>query len=79
MSEVAFFDKIAKYGEVSLARPRGVPLPVWEDLQEQKAKSNEKASTSINPPPLPKHLKFNERKRLHHKKKLFKKIKLADG
>lgn len=31
-SEAAYFDELAKDGEATLARPRGFPLPIWEDL-----------------------------------------------
>lgn len=49
-SEAAFFNELAKDGDNTPARVRGVPLPAWEALEEQKQKSDEKAFTSTDPP-----------------------------
>lgn len=35
--EVAFFDELAKDGEVAPAQPRGVTLSTWEDPEDQKS------------------------------------------
>lgn len=35
-SKVAFFNKLAKDGDIPPTRPRGAPLPEWEALDEQK-------------------------------------------
>lgn len=48
-SQRAFFYEIGEDREIALARSRGVPLPVWEDLEEQKPKSDGVASISANP------------------------------
>lgn len=42
-SEETFFGEFAK-------ETLGVPLSEWEDLDEQKLQSDEKASTTANPP-----------------------------
>lgn len=34
-SETAYFDELAKEGEVAAARSRGVPLSILEDLEVQ--------------------------------------------
>lgn len=34
--EAVFFDELAEDGKVVPDRPRGIPLPAWEDLREQK-------------------------------------------
>lgn len=39
-----FFYELNEDGEVVTARPRGVPLLKWVDLEEQKAISDEKTS-----------------------------------
>jgi hypothetical protein len=55
--EAALYDEVAPAGEVSLAKPIGIPLPKWEeirdapeadlrDMLEQKRKHREEASTS---------------------------------
>lgn len=41
-----FLNELAKEGE-ALAKPRGVPISTWEDLEEQKSKPNELSTTSI--------------------------------
>jgi hypothetical protein len=59
--EAALYDEVAPAGEVSLAKPIGIPLPKWEeikdapeadlrDLLEQKRKRRAEASTSKSQP-----------------------------
>lgn len=38
-SEAQYFDELAD-GEVTIAQPRGVQLPAWEDLEGNKAETN---------------------------------------
>lgn len=59
--EAAFFDKMAKDGEVALVQPRGVTLSTWEDLEDQKSKPLRLSSD--HPPRPAKQLKIGENKR----------------
>lgn len=38
-SEAALFEELAEDVEVVLTPPRGVPLQIWENLEEQKIKA----------------------------------------
>lgn len=42
-SEARYFDELAEDGEVIIAQPRGVQLPAWEDLEDNKAEINSSA------------------------------------
>lgn len=45
-SEAAYFDELAEDGEVAPARPRGTPLPKWEDLEEEEPRVDNSDFTS---------------------------------
>lgn len=35
-SKTAYFDELVEDGEVTPARPQGVPLPMWEELEGEE-------------------------------------------
>lgn len=44
--EAAYFGELAKDGEVNPTRSQGVPLPIWEDLEDQEPRLDNSAYTS---------------------------------
>lgn len=58
-----FLNELTKEGE-ALAKPRGVPLSAWEDLEKQKSKPNELSTTSTVLLDLPSNRKIMRRRYL---------------
>lgn len=50
LSEVQLFEKLAEEGEVAVARPRGIPLLAWEDLERNEADPDHSAHISTQLP-----------------------------
>lgn len=77
ISEAQYFDELAEEGEVAIAHPRGVQLPVWEDLEGKKIKTNSSALTSTQHSHPSKKQRKDET--AQQEDNTLEKIRLADG
>lgn len=76
-SEAQYFDELAEEGEVIIAQPRRVLLPAWEDLEDNRIKTNPSSQTSRQHPRLLK--KQKKGKTARQEDDTLEKVRLADG
>lgn len=72
-SKAQYFYKMEEECEVAATRPRGIPLPTWENLEGNKAVSDYFGYTSIRHPRPSKQIKPTKRESLSRKMMLLEK------
>lgn len=75
-SEAQYFDELTEEGEVTIAQPRGVLLPAWEDLEGKRSNANHSAQTSTQHPHPSKKQKMN--KAVQQEDDTLEKVRLVD-
>lgn len=77
--EASYFDELPEEREVAIARPRGIPLSAWEDLDGNKPDPGNFPHTSTHHPRCSKKNKPNRKKRTQREDDSLEKIHLVDG